>query len=116
MVFCEGRAAYRPPITAVIPQRLSTTLGTLPTLILTRSVSRAAKTAQGTTSLLARWRAGGGAECEDLWRKAYVGYRSLYADNIVKLSELDRVRLVTNLLTILVAGNQTQAVGSVGQT
>lgn len=44
-----------------------------------------------------------------------MGLERLEADNIVKLADSDRVRLVTNLLTVLVADSQTQPVVSVGQ-
>jgi regulator of protease activity HflC (stomatin/prohibitin superfamily) len=45
-----------------------------------------------------------------------MGLERLEADGIVRLNDAERVHLVTNLMTVLVADNQTQPVVSVGSS
>ena len=45
-----------------------------------------------------------------------MGLERLEAEGIVRLGDADRIRLVTNLMTVLVADNQTQPVVSVGSS
>ena len=45
-----------------------------------------------------------------------MGLERLEAEGIVQLGDADRIRLVTNLMTVLVADNQTQPVVSVGSS
>ena len=44
-----------------------------------------------------------------------LGIEQLEAEGVVTLSDADRVRLVTNLMTVLVSDSDTQPVLSVGK-
>ena len=44
-----------------------------------------------------------------------LGIEQLEAEGVVKLSDADRIRLVTNLMTVLVSDSETQPVLSVGK-